>query len=133
VEVVSRESHIERSLKQTILQMFRRREQEATDEFFERTNLSNSNLLPEQESNNNFLLETAETFQYLMRTILAMDMSRRIADAGCDVAMVQHQGEWGLLPFFYYLNEPKGAVYLNGRLRARGSWASPVTPRFGGG
>jgi glycosyltransferase involved in cell wall biosynthesis len=131
VEVVSRgESHVERSLKQTVLQVFRKHGQGAMDEFFERTTPSNSNLPPEQKPNSNLLLETADTIQYLMRTILAMDMSKRIADTGCDVAMAQHQGEWGLLPFFYHLSEPTGAVYLNGGLRARGAWASPVTSRF---
>ena len=129
VEVVSRgESRIEKSLKRTILQMFHHRERKVIGEFFEHSRPSNSH--PEQKPNSNFLLETAETFQYLMRTILAIDISKRIADSSCDVTMVQHQGEWGLLPFFYNLSGPTGAVYLNGRLRARGAWASPAAPRF---
>jgi len=121
VEVVSRgETHIERTLKRTILRMFGHPRQE-----------SSGNLGLEHGSSSSFLLDSAETFQYMMQTVLTLGLSRRIADAGCDVTMVQHQGEWGLLPFFRHLSEPTGVVYLNGSLpKARGAWgAPPVSPQ----
>jgi len=124
VEVVSNgETHLERTLKRTVLRMFSHRGQQPNG------NLPHEDAL-EHRPSNSFLLDTAETFQYLMQTVLTKDMSRRIADAGCDVTMVQHQGEWGLLPFFQDLSEPTGVVYLNGSLpNARGAWA-PVSPSF---
>ena len=128
VEVVSRgESHLAESVKRAILHKFGHSQPEALNEFQE-FSPPKSNI--EARSNTNFLFDTAETLQYVMQTILTMDMSKKIADTRPDVTMAQHQGEWGLLPFFYNLSEPTGVVYLNGGLpRARGAWA-PVVPRL---
>jgi glycosyltransferase involved in cell wall biosynthesis len=51
---------------------------------------------------------------YLLRqTRYALDVSERIANAQCDVALYQYHGEYWLLPYFYQFSEPTGMVYLN--------------------
>jgi glycosyltransferase involved in cell wall biosynthesis len=42
-----------------------------------------------------------------------MEMSRKIAEMECTIAMLQYHGEYWLLPYFYYLSRPTGAVFLN--------------------
>jgi glycosyltransferase involved in cell wall biosynthesis len=62
----------------------------------------------------NSLLEIAKDYSYyLNQTHLAMKISEKIADMGCDIALVQYHGEHWLLPYFYCLNEPVGSVFLN--------------------
>jgi glycosyltransferase involved in cell wall biosynthesis len=51
---------------------------------------------------------------YLVRqTQYALEISRNIANSGCDVALYQYHGEHWLLPYFYNFSEPVGMVYLN--------------------
>jgi len=49
----------------------------------------------------------------LSQANLAMDMSKELSDMDCDIAMVHYHGEHWLMPYFYYLRRPVGAVYLN--------------------
>lgn len=62
---------------------------------------------------------------YLTQTTLIKNLSRRIENTECDVAMVHYHGEHWLLPFFYYLSKPSGAVYLNVVPPAPPPWALP--------
>jgi len=50
---------------------------------------------------------------HLRQASLMMELSRRVEELKCDVAMSQYHGEHWLLPIFYYLREPTGSVYLN--------------------
>jgi glycosyltransferase involved in cell wall biosynthesis len=54
-----------------------------------------------------------------------MDMSRKIADSGYDVAMLQYHGEHWLMPYFYYLKKPSAVVFMNVTRRLRRSWGLP--------
>jgi len=60
------------------------------------------------------LVEVANNFNHcLAQSRRAMDISRKVAEIGSDVAMVHYHGEHWLSPFFYFLNETKGVAYLN--------------------
>ena len=50
---------------------------------------------------------------YFTQTRLAIKISEKIADIGCEVALVHYHGEHWLLPYFYCLNESIGSVFLN--------------------
>ncbi|MGD0405044.1 MAG: glycosyltransferase family 4 protein [Candidatus Bathyarchaeia archaeon] len=70
-----------------------------------------SPLLSRRESD---LLKIPTELAYLWRqTEYALEISRSIADAQCDVALYQYHGEHWLLPYFYNFYEPIGMVYLN--------------------
>ena len=43
----------------------------------------------------------------------AFKTSKKVADMGCDAAMLHYHGEHWLMPAFCHLNEPRGAVFLN--------------------
>lgn len=62
----------------------------------------------------NLLVDTGRNFGiYLTLTLRAMDISKRIADMGCQVSFLQYHGEshW-LPPWFYHLRETAGIVSL---------------------
>jgi glycosyltransferase involved in cell wall biosynthesis len=60
------------------------------------------------------LLDVQGNLRYHLRQAsLMMELSRRVDELKCDVAMLQYHGEHWLLPVFYYLREPTGSVYLN--------------------
>jgi glycosyltransferase involved in cell wall biosynthesis len=54
-----------------------------------------------------------------------MNMSLKIAESDCDVAMVHYHGEHWLMPYFYYAKKAMGVVYLNVTAPLRGSRALP--------
>jgi len=58
--------------------------------------------------------DTMDNLSYCFaQTYMILKISEKIADAGIQFALVHYHGEHWLLPFFYHLSEPKGAVYLN--------------------
>jgi glycosyltransferase involved in cell wall biosynthesis len=60
------------------------------------------------------MLNLVKNYGYGIRqTGFALKASEKIADAGCDAALLHYHGGHWLLPVFYYLDEAKGAVYLN--------------------
>lgn len=62
----------------------------------------------------NLLIDTGRRFgYYLTHTFHVMDISKRIADMGCQVSFLQYHGEthW-LPPWFYHLREAAGIVSL---------------------
>jgi glycosyltransferase involved in cell wall biosynthesis len=62
----------------------------------------------------NQLVEIGRVFSYyLTHTFHILDISKRIADMGCQVCILQYHGEHWLLPWFYHLNETAGVIYLN--------------------
>jgi glycosyltransferase involved in cell wall biosynthesis len=67
------------------------------------------------ESNKkNLLFGAGKEFAFqLMHTFHIMDISKRIADMGCQVAVLQYHGEHWLLPWFYHFEETAGVVSLN--------------------
>jgi glycosyltransferase involved in cell wall biosynthesis len=61
----------------------------------------------------NLLFDTGRSFgAHLAQARYAMDVSKRIADMGCQVAFLQYHGEHWLLPWFYHLRETAGIVSL---------------------
>lgn len=61
----------------------------------------------------NLLIDTGRKFgYYLTHAFHAMDISKRIADMGCEVSFLQYHGEHWLLPWFYHLRETAGVVSL---------------------
>jgi glycosyltransferase involved in cell wall biosynthesis len=61
----------------------------------------------------NPLIETGRNFgNYLTHAFHAMDISKRIADMGCQVAFLQYHGEHWLLPWFYHLRKTAGIVSI---------------------
>jgi hypothetical protein len=65
-----------------------------------------------QRENN--LLKIPTELAYLWRqTQYALEISRKIEDTQCDVAIYQYHGEHWLLPYFYNFSKPKGMAYLN--------------------
>jgi len=67
-----------------------------------------------QQSKRNSILNLVKYYGYCLRqTNFALKTSERMADVECNVAMLHYHGEHWLMPIFYYLNEPKGVVYLN--------------------
>ena len=62
----------------------------------------------------NLVIDTGKEFAYeLMHTSHILDISKRVADMGCQVAVLQYHGEHWLLPWFYHLGETAGIVSLN--------------------
>jgi glycosyltransferase involved in cell wall biosynthesis len=62
----------------------------------------------------NLLIDTGKEFAFsLIHTSNILDISKRIADMGCQVAVLQYHGEHWLLPWFYHLGETAGIVSLN--------------------
>ena len=56
----------------------------------------------------------AKSWGYDVRqTRFALGVSQRLAEMGCDAAMVHYHGEHWLAPYFYSLSGSGGAVYLN--------------------
>jgi glycosyltransferase involved in cell wall biosynthesis len=77
-----------------------------------RKTVSGSSPMFSRRENN--LLKIPTELAYLWRqTEYALEISREIADARCDVALYQYHGEHWLLPYFYHFSEPIGMVYLN--------------------
>jgi glycosyltransferase involved in cell wall biosynthesis len=61
----------------------------------------------------NLLIDTGRDFgANILLARYAMDMSKRIADMGCQVCFLQYHGEHWLLPWFYHLRETAGIVSL---------------------
>ncbi len=74
----------------------------------------------------NVLLEVVNDFAYWSKHArLAMQISEKLADMQCDVALFHYHGEHWLLPYFYYLSKPNGAVYLNVVPPMPRPWALP--------
>lgn len=74
----------------------------------------------------NVLLEVANDFSYWSKHArLALQISEKLADMQCDVALFHYHGEHWLLPYFYYLSEPNGAVYLHVVPPMPRPWALP--------
>ena len=74
----------------------------------------------------NRVAEVLNDFAYWSRHArLAMRISEKIASIDCDVALFHYHGEHWLLPYFYYLNKPNGAVYLNVVPPMPRPWALP--------
>jgi len=74
----------------------------------------------------NALLEVVNDFAYWSKHArLALKISEKLADMQCDVALFHYHGEHWLLPYFYHLNEPNGAVYLNVVPPMPRPWALP--------
>lgn len=72
------------------------------------------------------ILTMVEHYGYgLRQTRFALDVSERIAEMDCKVALVHYHGEHWLAPYFYSLNEPVGAVYLNMVPPRPRRWALP--------
>lgn len=61
----------------------------------------------------------------LRQTRFALDVSERIAEMDCKVAVVHYHGEHWLAPYFYFLNGSRGAVYLNMVPPRPHRWALP--------
>lgn len=67
-----------------------------------------------QQSKRSSMLNLAKYYAYCLRqTDFALKTSEKMADVGCNAAMLHYHGEHWLMPIFYYLNGPKGGVYLN--------------------
>lgn len=67
-----------------------------------------------RRSKSGLILNLVKYYGYgLRQTYLALKLSERIADAGCNAAVLHYHGEHWLLPVFYHLNGSRGAVYLN--------------------
>ena len=49
----------------------------------------------------------------LIHTFHVMDISKRVADMGCQVCVLHYHGEHWLQPWFYHLREAAGVVFLN--------------------
>jgi len=74
----------------------------------------------------NAILEAMNDFAYTAKHArLALQISEKVADMQCDVALFHYHGEHWLLPYFYYLSEPNGAVYLNVVPPMPRPWALP--------
>jgi len=74
----------------------------------------------------NLMIKFASDLTYWLNQVdLVMDMSRKIADSGYDVAMLQYHGEHWLMPYFYYLKKPSAVVFMNVTRRLRRSWGLP--------
>jgi glycosyltransferase involved in cell wall biosynthesis len=59
-------------------------------------------------------LEIPNDFVYWSKQArLALSISEKIVDAQCEATLFQYHGEHWLLPYFYYLRKPTGAIYLN--------------------
>jgi glycosyltransferase involved in cell wall biosynthesis len=62
----------------------------------------------------NAFLEMANNFAYWSKQArLALRISEEVVDAQCELTLFQYHGEHWLLPYFYYLGKPNGAIYLN--------------------
>jgi glycosyltransferase involved in cell wall biosynthesis len=67
-----------------------------------------------QNHTKNPLLEIINYYSYYLTQMrLAIDISERIADTKCEVALIHYHGEHWLLPYFYCLNGALGSVFLN--------------------
>jgi len=68
----------------------------------------------ERGAKKDLLMDIGRNFGYnLTHAFHAMDISKRIADMGCQVSFLQYHGEshW-LLPWFYHLRETAGIISL---------------------
>ena len=62
----------------------------------------------------NCVLDLASILYYnLKQANFAMSISKKILEADVDAAVFHYHGEHWLLPFFYFLGESKGVLYLN--------------------
>ena len=60
------------------------------------------------------ILDVFDNFSYCIKQARkVMKISRRIAEMKFDVAVAHYHGEHWLFPFFYSMDKPIGAVYLN--------------------
>ena len=74
----------------------------------------------------NFFVKTLNLLSYqLSEANLVMNISKKIEELGCDVAIVHYHGEHWLMPYFYYARRPMCVVYLNVTTPLRGSAALP--------